>query len=254
MTDLAPLPPPVPLPSPPDEARPAHYRLSSDTWEIICREYREGATAPFLARKWRVSEHAIRKRVTMHGATKRAWGDAQAIGQALAREAELEEARRNSPEAVAARLFEGVGALDEAAAGDPAVLARLATLASGRAMTGRLWAEARALSQLAEAYGRLAARQAAGRVTLDTVPLELIAQVAAGPQDDWLGRMSLIDVDENDPDNDVRDGFWRRRAAAEARRRAELASARADGVGQGRREAPGMAPEREARRAAGEGG
>ena len=158
MTDLAPLPPPVPLVSAPDAARPAHYRLSNDTWEIICKEYREGATAPFLSRKWRVSEHAIRKRVTQHGATKREWGDAQAIGQALAREAELEEARRNSPEAVAARLFEGVGALDEEEAADPAVLARLATLASGRAMTGRLWAEARALAGLAESYARLAGR------------------------------------------------------------------------------------------------
>ena len=34
---------------------------------------------------------------------------------------------------------------------------RIATLASGRAMTGRLWAEARALAGLAESYGRLAA-------------------------------------------------------------------------------------------------
>jgi hypothetical protein len=161
MTDLAPLPPPVPLASAPDAARPAHYRLSNDTWEIICREYREGATAPFLSRKWRVSEHAIRKRVTMHNATKREHGDAQAIGQALAREAELEEARRNSPEAVAARLFVGVGALDDAAAGDPAVLMRLAVLASGRAMTGRLWTEARALAGLAESYARLAGRERA---------------------------------------------------------------------------------------------
>ena len=236
MTDLAPLPPPVPLPAPPQADRPAHYRLSSDTWEIICREYREGATAPFLSRKWRVSEHAIRKRVTQHGATKREWGDSQAIGQALAREAELEEARRNSPEAVAARLFDGVGALEVEMAADPAVLARLATLASGRAMTGRLWSEARALSQLAEAYGRLASRQEAGRVTLGNVPLELVARIAVGPQDDWIGRMSLIDVDENDPGNAVRDWFWRRRAAAGARRKADLAEARAEGVEEGRRD------------------
>ncbi|WP_332656970.1 hypothetical protein [Brevundimonas sp.] len=129
-----------------------------------------------------MSEHAIRRRVTRHGATKREWGDAQAISQALAREA----ARRNSPEAVAARLFDGVGMLEVEAVADPAVLARLATLASGRAMTARLWAEARALSQLAESYARLAARQEAGRVTLDTVPLELIARIAVGPQDDWI--------------------------------------------------------------------
>jgi hypothetical protein len=167
MTDPAALPALIPLAAPPDADRPAHYRLSTDTWEIICKEYREGATAPFLARKWRVSEHAIRRRVTQHGSTKRDWGDAQAIGQALAREAELEEARRNSPEAVAARLFEGIGALDEAEAGDPAALARVATRASGRAMTGRLWAEARALAGLAESYARLADRGGRGGGAFD---------------------------------------------------------------------------------------
>jgi hypothetical protein len=158
MTDLAPLPALLPLSSPPDEARPAHYRLSTDTWALILAEYRAGATAPFLARKWRVSEHALRRRITRHNATKRDWGDAQAIGQALAREAELEEARRNSPEAVAARLFDGIDPLDDHEAGDPAVLTRVAVLASGRAMTGRLWAEARALAGLAESYARLAER------------------------------------------------------------------------------------------------
>ena len=241
MTDRAPLPPPVPLPAPPQADRPAHYRLSSDTWEIILAEYRAGATAPCLARKWRVSEHAIRRRITRHNATKREWGDAQAIGQALAREAELEAARRNSPEAVAARLFEGVGALDEAASADPAVLARLATLASGRAMTGRLWAEARALSQLAESYARLAARREAERLTLDSLPLELIARIAVGPQDDWIDRMNLFDADESEPDYEVRAAFWRRKAAVDARRRADLESARAAGVAQGRRESGAQA-------------
>ena len=142
-----------PAPPAPAADRPAHYRLSTATWELIVTEYREGATAPFLARKWRVSVHAIRRRVTRHGATKRDWGDAQAIRQALAREAELEEARRNAPEAVAARLFAGL-TLD-ADEGDPAALARMAILASGRAMRGRLWAEAKALAGLAESYARL---------------------------------------------------------------------------------------------------
>ncbi|MFN3931860.1 MAG: hypothetical protein ACK4JY_08950 [Brevundimonas sp.] len=160
MTDLAPLPAAVPLPTPPAEDRPAHYRLSSETWALILAEYRAGATAPLLSRKWRVSEHALRRRITRHNATKRDWGDAQAIGQALAREAELDEARRNSPEAVAARLFEGVDPPEDPA--DPAALARLAVLASGRAMTGRLWAEARALAGLAESYARLADRAGRG--------------------------------------------------------------------------------------------
>jgi hypothetical protein len=161
---------PNPVPAPPAADRPAHYRLSTETWELIVKEYREGATAPFLSRKWRVSEHAIRKRVTQHGATKRDWGDAQAIGQALAREAELEEARRKAPEAVAARLFAGV-ALDE----DPATLAQVATLASGRAMKGRLWAEAKALAGLAEAYARLAAQPAMQEEARGSSPQEQAA-------------------------------------------------------------------------------
>ena len=127
--------------------RPAHYRLGDETWALILKEYREGATAPFLSRKWRVSTHAIRKRATRHGSTKRDWGDAQAIGQALAREAELEEAR----------LFVGVDLSDDE--GDAGVLARVALLASGRAMKGRLWAEAKALAGLAESDRRLGERE-----------------------------------------------------------------------------------------------
>ncbi len=157
--------------TPPDSSiaadRPAHYRLGDETWALILKEYREGATAPFLSRKWRVSVHAIRKRATVHGSTKRDWGDRQAIGQALAREAELEEARRNAPEAVAGRLFVGVDLSDDE--GDAGVLAQTALLASGRAMKGRLWAEAKALAGLAESYRRLdgGARGGDGGFTYD---------------------------------------------------------------------------------------
>lgn len=65
MTDLA--------PDPVLDTRPAHYRLSTDVWELILEEYKAGATAPFLSLKWRVSEHALRRRITRHGATKRDW-------------------------------------------------------------------------------------------------------------------------------------------------------------------------------------
>lgn len=188
----------VPLPPvPPDEARPAHYRLSRETWDMILKEYREGATARFLASKWRVSEAAIRRRATQHGSTKRDWGDRQAVAQVLAREAEFEEARRNSPEAVAARLFDGVAApVDEAEASDPAHLERMATLASGRAMTGRLWAEARALAGLAESYARLVDRQRA-RVREDTPPedgTEPGRQVALA----FLRSQGVLTVDTDD--------------------------------------------------------
>lgn len=142
---------------PRDPDAPAHYRLSKETWALILAEYREGATAPELALKWRVSQHALRKQITRAESTKRDWGDAQAIEQAAARDAMVEDMRRNSPEAVAERLFDGIE-LDDEKAGDPVALARVATRASGRAMTGRLWAEARALAGLAESYTRLSER------------------------------------------------------------------------------------------------
>ena len=230
------LPPAVPLPDPPRADRPAHYRLSTETWLLILKEYREGATAPFLADKWRVSEHAVRRRITQHGATKREWGDSQAIAMATAREAELDEARRNSPEAVAARLFTGLplpaddGTLEEGAE-DPAALARMATVASGRAMRGRLWAEARALGALAETYQRLAAREGeggpgggggpgragAGRdgagVTPETAPLSLIAGILE-MDGAALGERFAVDPDagEAQPDYALKRAYWQRRA------------------------------------------
>jgi len=180
-------------PKPPAVDRPAYYRLSTETWELILKEYREGATAPFLSRKWRVSEHAIRKRCTQHGATKRDWGDAQAIAQATAREAELEEARRNAPEAVAARLFTGIDM--EADEGDAAVLGRTAVLVSGRAMKGRLWNEAKALAGLAETYSRLAEREAknaeAAKLTVETIDLQLLFDILVTDSEAALARFHL---------------------------------------------------------------
>jgi hypothetical protein len=203
---------PTPPPTPPAADRPAHYRLSTGTWELIVKEYREGATAPFLSRKWRVSEHAIRKRVTQHGATKRDWGDAQAIGQALAREAELEEARRNSPEAVAARLFSGIETGEDE--DDPAMLARTATRVSGRAMKGRLWAEAKALAGLAETYARLESRAVADRrngMTIDTVDIRLLAEILMHPNPDE--RLAMWNFKEGTPEHEIGRAYWKQASA-----------------------------------------
>jgi hypothetical protein len=209
------LPPAVPLPDPPPADRPAHYRLSTETWMLILKEYREGATAPFLASKWRVSVDAIRQRAKRAKSTKRDWGDAQVVAQAQAREAELDEARRNSPEAMAARLFAGLpmpsedGGLDGGE--DPAVLARMATLASGRAMRGRLWAEARALGALAETYQRLAVREeGAGKaVTPETAPLALIAGILALDGATLSERFRMDpDAGEAQPDHALKRAYW----------------------------------------------
>jgi len=144
---------------PPPSDRPANYCLSRATWDLILKEYREGATAPELALKWRVSKQAIRARITRHKSTKRDWGDGQAIAQATARADALAQARANSPKARAGRLF--MADPDEGPeAGDPVELARAAVLASGRAMRGQLWLEARTLAGLAEVYTRLAGRPA----------------------------------------------------------------------------------------------
>ena len=225
------LPPAVPLPDPPPADRPAHYALKPETWELIMKEYREGATAPFLASKWRVSVSAVRAQITRRKSTKRDWGDAQVIAQAQAREAELEEARRNSPEAVAARLFAGLpmpaddGTLEDGAE-DPAALARMATVASGRAMRGRLWAEARALAALAETYQRLAAREGEGGlgggggpgragagVTPGTAPLSLILGILE-MDGAALGERFAVDPDagEAQPDYALKRAYWQRRA------------------------------------------
>ena len=225
------LPAAVPLPDPPPADRPAHYALKPETWELILKEYREGATAPFLASKWRVSVSAVRAQITRRKSTKRDWGDAQVIAQAEAREVELEAARRNSPEAVAARLFAGLpipsdegeldGALEEGA-GDPATLARMATLASGRAMRGRLWAEARALGALAETYQRLAAREAEdaggggrgsgtdGALTPETAPLGLIHAILTMDAETKSERFKMDpDAGEGQPDHAIKQAYWR---------------------------------------------
>ncbi|MBU2168670.1 MAG: hypothetical protein KKF88_12640 [Alphaproteobacteria bacterium] len=222
------LPPAVPLPDPPPADRPAHYALKPETWELIMKEYREGATAPFLASKWRVSVSAVRAQITRRKSTKRDWGDAQVIAQAEAREAELEAARRNSPEAVAARLFSGLpmpaedGTLEDGAE-DPAALARMATLASGRAMRGRLWAEARALGALAETYQRLAAREAEavaggggvrgsgpdGALTVADLPLALVLQVLELGAEELVALFRHPPEGRPDPDRAVRKAYWK---------------------------------------------
>ncbi|WP_396595499.1 hypothetical protein [Brevundimonas sp. R86498] len=194
---------------PPAADRPAHYRLGDETWALILKEYREGATAPFLAGKWRVSEHALRRRITRSGSTKRAWGDAQAIQQASAREAELDEARRNTPEAVAGRLFRGLD-LDEDE-GDPGVLGRTAVLVSGRAMRGRLWNEARHLAGLAETYSRLHERAEATRraegITVETIDLQLLYDILWGDAAPIRARFALWGDGPDSPDYALKRAF-----------------------------------------------
>ncbi len=198
------------------DAKPAHYRLSRATWEIILEAYRNGATVPELSERWRVSQHALRKRITVHGATKRDWGDARAREQAEAR-ARM-QAERAAAEAVRA---EALFAPSEEEADETAeVLAETAMRASARAMRGRMWDEARALAQLAEAYGRMAQRsertRGRGEVTLDDIPLELIKALALN--EDQCASSRLAIWDEADP-HPAKQEYW---AVSADRRKAEV--------------------------------
>ncbi|KQY80455.1 hypothetical protein [Brevundimonas sp. Root1423] len=208
---------------PRDPDAPAHYRLSKETWELILAEYREGATVTFLSSKWRVSAHALRKRITKHKATKRDWGDAQAMEQAAAREAELEEARRNTPEARAARLFDDMES-EPPEAGDPVALARLAAMASGRAMRGRLWAEAKALTALAESYQRMAGQEQAREAgTLETLPLSAVFNVTMASDERLMARFHISErPGVKDPDRDLKEGWWQLRRHREQLEEAQM--------------------------------
>ena len=111
---------------------------------------------------------------------------------------------------------------DQPEAADPAHLQRVATLASGRAMTGRLWAEAKALAGLAESYARLGDKAGKAAVTLETVPLDILVEVSVGPVEAWIGRLSLIGVPEDHPDRPLMQSFWERRGQVHARAEAAI--------------------------------
>ncbi len=203
--------------------RKAHYRLSNATWEIILEAYKQGATARELSEQWRVSEHAIRKRINVHRATKREWGDTEAIRQAEERleqqevrarakaEAEAEAAEAASPGARAAVLFSADVEPDEPTG--PGELAYQATVASGRAMRSGLWNEAKALAGLAESYTRLQERKRESELTPENAPLGLIVDLVFGSESRWFPRMSLIGARDNDPDTAIKQKFWQRHEA-----------------------------------------
>lgn len=233
------------------DAKPAHYRLSRATWEIILEAYRNGATVPELSERWRVSQHALRKRITVHGATKRDWGDARAREQAEARE--RMQAERAAAEAVRAEaLFApSEGDADETAE----VLAETAMRASARAMRGRMWDEARALAQLAEAYGRMAQRseraRGRGEVTLDDIPLELVKALALNQDQCASSRLAIWDEADPHPAQAGVLGGQRRPARGGHGRMAGPDARAQDAAGSGARTGGGGGPERPLRSSAG---
>lgn len=139
-----------------------YYRLTDETWVQVVEEYANGARAKQLSAKWNVAASSIYRHASDAGLTKRDSGDKRARAHAKpmmlhqkAREAKAGP-KEDTPDPTLRALFSPVV---EEEGGDPAALARQAILASGRAMRGRLWAEAKALAGLAESYRRLAAAE-----------------------------------------------------------------------------------------------
>ena len=101
---------------------------------------------------------------------------------------------------------------DDPDASDPAALARAATVASGRAMKGRLWNEAKALAGLAESYARLGERARGGGQTIETMDLGLMLEVLADDNGAAVRRLALNPDRVDDPDRAVKAEYQRRLA------------------------------------------
>lgn len=163
------------------DAPATHFRLSDETWALAIEHYKNGATAREVGAKWMVAPSSVYRQAAKVGSGKRHIGDARA--RAHARVVEEEEAAVRGMHSVGSRALKGLfspEAEDRPDAGNPEALMRLATVASGRAMTGRLWAEAKALAGLAESYGRLASR---GEPTIETLPVTLIYDILYDKRD-----------------------------------------------------------------------
>lgn len=193
------------------EAPATHFRLKPDTWAIIAEEYKNGATAKDLGAKWKVAPSSIYRYACRDGWTKKGMGDARA--RAHARMVEEEEAAHRSLNPVGSRALKALfspAPVEDHDASDPAALAREATLASGRAMKGRLWAEAKALAGLAESYARLADRQAAVGMDAYNVPLRVVAEVLDDAGGSVSDRLRIRPDRTFDPDLPVK-LLWRER-------------------------------------------
>ena len=161
----------------------------------VVEAYRNGATARELAVKWKVSPGSVYYQAGLAGWSKKRNGDQLAREHAKAIEAA--EAVRAEPARREQRALKNLFApppTDDPDASDPAALARAATLASGRAMKGRLWNEARALAALAESYARLAERAAAA------IPPESPTEPGRRAALEFLRSVALRDGEEDEPD------------------------------------------------------
>ena len=189
-----------------EEAPATWFRLSEESWAEVRREYQAGASAPQLARKWRVSPTSIYRHACKEGWTKKAGGDAAARDHAEGWEA--------VQAAAVADLFTPQAGEADASAAD---LSHQAVQAAGRAMKQGRLAEAQGLARLAEALGRVAVR--APDSTLETI------YRAATDPDFVREQMAVWGEDNPDP---IKRRYWLWAAERhQARDRAERARAEA---------------------------
>jgi hypothetical protein len=156
-----------------------YKRRSEQVWAEVRRDYLAGMPAEDAARLHDVTVSALRAR-----AVRQSWsrylhvqpapdGPEAPFDDPDPAPPPLDPAADDTHDSLEAEVDEG------AEAGDPADLARAATLASGQAMRAGHWTQAHALASLAERYRKLAGREDARRkpLTPDTAPLQLVVDI-----------------------------------------------------------------------------
>ncbi|MGH1557056.1 hypothetical protein ACRAWD_03135 [Caulobacter segnis] len=148
------------------DAPPTWFRLSEASWAEIAAEYRNGATAKDLARKWKVSPTSIYRHAGKEGWTKKAHGDAVARAHAEAHEEARVQARLPEPPARRDRATTDDAAVEAFNAAplstDPADLRNAALARLAAAIHGGRDREALRLTTLADRLTRLTAPEPPG--------------------------------------------------------------------------------------------
>lgn len=189
-----------------------YKRRSEQVWAEVRRDYLAGMPAEDAARLHDVTVSALRARAVRQGWSRYLHVQPAPDGP----EAPSDDPRPALPpldlapdqthDSMDAEADEEADA--EAEAGDPADLARAATLASGQAMRAGHSTQAHALASLAERYRKLAGREDARRkpLTPDTAPLQLVLDIFA------MDRGAMNDRFAVDPDNvgvdPVKTAYW----------------------------------------------
>jgi hypothetical protein len=191
---------------------PGHYRLSDESWAEITEAFKNGATARELAVKWRVSMGSVYGHARRAGIGKKTTGDE--LARAHARGVEAREPTRGpidwqTHKDQIAALFCDAGT-DPEGTPDPAILARQATTASGRAMREGLWSEAKALSALAESYARLAERMGGTAYDAERLPLQTLLAVLENRDELIKRRCNFDPMGPYDAETEMKKQYLRR--------------------------------------------